>query len=130
MSELVRAGPSVFPAARAQQCDERPFEFLGVDIVTLNDLAARIARLVVEKAARFSLASPQLFAQLAILRVGDQTAAQTLLNLLRRLRLVVDELGRNGGQERARFQKDQGGGDHEILRRDFDVERLHRAHVA
>ena len=109
--------------------DECALELLRVDVVALHDLAGRVARFAVEERTRLALVLAKLLAELAVLRVGDQAAAQPLLDLFGRLALLVDELLRNRRQERLRFQEEQRRGDHEILGGDLDVARLHRAHV-
>ena len=126
---LARNGPLLGPRLR-QHLQERALELFGIDVVALHHVAGRIAGFAKEERPGLGLIRAQLLSQLAILRVGDEPAAQPFFDLFGRLaRPRPTNSSRNRRQERARLEEQQRRRDHEILRGHLDVERLHGTNV-
>src|SRR5580658_3286300 len=120
---------ALFRSRLLQHNDERAFELLGIDTIVLHELARRIAGVTIVKSASLILPRTQLHAELAIARVRDEPAAQTLLDLLGRLFAFIDKLLRNRRKQRLRFEEDECGSDDQVFGSDLHIEIFHHANV-
>src|ERR1700681_1251024 len=96
----------------SEQCEG---ETLRRDAIALDELGRRVAGIAVEKRSRFVLARAQFLRDVLVFRIGDEPAAQPLFDLFGRLLAFGLKLGRDRGQERARFEKDKRRRDNKVF---------------